>query len=157
MMKKLYVILLAGTVLFGLTGCDSNNEEVVNHCTLSSNDTVNGYKLTSEYDVYSVGGEVDKVVTTETITSDNQQILDYFEQTLVQTYEAQNSTYGGITNEVTNENGTVTSSTTIDYNEMDLEKYVTDNTALNSYVNENNKLKTEGVLSIYKALGAICE
>lgn len=156
-MKKYVKVILVASILLGLTGCGSNKEEIVNHCTLNSNNTTSGYQLTSEYDVYSVNGEVNKVVTKEVITSENQQILDYFESYLKQTYETQNETYGGTTNEVTNENGIVTSKTTIDYNKMDLETYVKDNTALKSYVNSNNKLKTNGIISIYESMGAVCE
>lgn len=156
-MRKYLKIMLVSAMLLGLTGCGENKEEIVNHCTLNSNNTASGYKLTSEYDVYSVDGEVNKVVTKEVVTSENESILDYFETYLKQTYNTQNETYGGTTNETTNENGAVTSTTTIDYNKMDLEKYLEDNTALSSYVNDNNKLKTDGVLSIYKSMGAICE
>lgn len=156
-MKKYAKVMLVASILLGLTGCGSDKEEIVNHCTLNSNNTASGYQLTSEYDVYSVDGEVSKVVTKEVITSETQEVLDYFETYLKQTYAAQNETYSGTTNEVTNENGTVTSTTTIDYNKMDLDKYLEENTALSSYVNDNNKLKTDGVISIYESMGAVCE
>lgn len=156
-MKKYVKVILVASILVVLTGCESDKEEIINHCTLNSNNTTNGYKLASEYDVYSVDGEVNKVVTKEVVTSESQEILDYFETYLEQTYKAQNETYGGTTNKVINENGTVTSTTTIDYNKMDLNKYVEENTALSSYVNDNNKLKTDGIISIYESMGAVCE
>ena len=58
---------------------------------------------------------------------------------------------------VTNENGKVTSSTTIDYSKMDLDKFVKSNTALSSYVNDKNQLTKDGVISLYESLGAKCE
>lgn len=139
-----------------LTGCGKEEKEVITNCKFSSNVPSSNYSLNSTYTVYSKDDVVNKVVTEEIVTSENEDILEYFKEYLNKTYSAQNDTYGGVTNEVKVEDGKVISSTTIDYNKMDLDKYVEDNSALNNYVNDDNRLTTEGVVSIYKALGAVC-
>lgn len=155
-MKKILGMLVFVISIILITGC-SNNEEVVKTCTSTTNDVANGYKLESKYTVYAKGDIVQKVETVETITSDDEGILEYFEESLEDSYEALKDTYGGYTNEVDNENGKVVSKTTIDYTKMNVEQYVKDNTIMENYVNSDNEFLLEGVISIYEALGATCE
>lgn len=155
-MKKIVKLVSVTALTLFLTGC-GNEEEVVTKCKLTSNIPTNNYSLTSNYTVYSKNDVVNKVVTEEIVTSESDDVLEYFKEYLETSYEAQNEAYGGVTNEVKLEAGKIISSTTIDYNEMNLKKYVEDNSALNNYVNDDNKLTTEGVVGIYKALGAVCE
>ena len=149
-MKKGLKFLVVLPIVFLTAGCGAEKKEVVNHCVLTSTSTTQGYSVNSTYDVYSKNNVVSKVVTEEVVESDNESVLSYFEK-------SQNETYGGTTNKVTNENGKVTSSTTIDYSKMDLDKFVKSNTALSSYVNDKNQLTKDGVISLYESLGAKCE
>ena len=156
-MKNGLKFLVVLPIVFLTAGCGAEKKEVVNHCVLTSTSTTQGYSVNSTYDVYSKNNVVSKVVTEEVVESDNESVLSYFEKYLKETYESQNETYGGTTNKVTNENGKVTSSTTIDYSKMDLDKFVKSNTALSSYVNDKNQLTKDGVISLYESLGAKCE
>lgn len=155
-MKKYVKILVFVIVLILITGC-GNKEEAIKTCKSTTNDVINGYKLESEYKVYSKGDVVEKVETIETVTSENDEMLDYFEAYLENTYSSMDEVYGGYENEVTNKNGKVISKTTIDYNEMDLKLYVEDNTAMKNYVNSDNKILLKGILNLYESLGAVCE
>ena len=150
-----YLSLIALVIL--LSGCGASKKSYTKTCSLTNNDVINGYKLVSEYKVYATGDAVDKVVTVEVVSSDNEDTLDYFEEYLKKTYETLNSTYGGYQNTVTKEDGKVVSETTVDYSKMDLEQYVKDNSSMKNYVNKDNKLLVDGVLSTYEALGATCE
>lgn len=155
-MKKYVKILSLAFVIFLLSGCGSK-KEFVKTCTLTSNDTTNGYKLESEYKIYGEGDVANKVVTVEIVSSDNQESLDYFEEYFKSTYSSVNEVYGGYTNKVTNKDGKVTSETTIDYNEMDLAQYVKDNSAMKNYVNKDNKILVDGLVKAYESLGASCK
>lgn len=155
-MKKCLKSLALVMAVLLMSGC-GNKKEFVKTCTLTTNNTAQGYKLEAEYNVYGKGDVVEKVVTTETVTSDNDAILTYFEEYLTESYETANSTYKGYTNKVTNEDGKVVSETTIDYNKMDLDQYVEDNSAMKSYVNSDNKLLVDGVIELYESLGATCK
>ncbi len=155
-MKNCVKILSLVVAIIFISGC-GNDKEFTKTCTLTSNDTVNGYKLEAEYKVYGKGKTVDKVVTTETVISDDQERLDSYEEYFKEAYSSVNELYGGYTNNVTNKDGKVISETTIDYNKMDMEQYVKDNSAMKNYVDKNNKLLLEGIIATYEALGATCE
>jgi len=156
-MKRNFKIFALVIGLILITGCGTeSNKEVVKKCTLTTNDVVNGYKLEAEYNIYGTGKVIDKVVTTETVISDDEDILDYFEENLDDTYSATNEAYGGYTNEITKEDGKLTSKTTIDYSVMNLDQYVKDNPSMRNYISSDNKLLIEGIVALYEQLGATC-
>ena len=154
-MKKFVKIAFAFMLVVLLTGCFG--KEKVTKCTLTSDQSASGYKIKSEYNMYYSGDIVNKVVTTETVESKNNTILAYFEKQLKTQYKSNNDNYGGYKYEITNKDGKVVSKVTIDYNKMNMTKFVKDNPAMKSYVNKSNKLTVKGVKSMYQSLGATCE
>ena len=152
-MKKLIKFLAIGVGIALLSGCNNN----VVTCTLESNDTTSGYSIKSTYEIHSKNDVVSKVKTTEEIKSENDSILDYFESSLNSQYEVSNNQYGGYKYKVTKKNNTVKSVSTVDYNKMDLEKYINDNSALKEYVNSDNKISLKGIKTLYESLGATCK
>lgn len=152
-MKYIKILSLALIVVL-LSGC-GNNKEFTKTCTLTQTDT--NYKLTTEYKIYGKGKVANKVVTVETVASDDEETLEYFEDYIKESYGSMNELYGGYTNTTTNKDGKVVSETTIDYTKMDLEKYVKDNSAMKSFVNSKNEMLVDGIVSIYETLGAICD
>lgn len=156
-MKKFIGGLCVGLVVLMVSGCGEEAKEFTRKCTLTQNDLTQGYSLESVYTIYGKGDVANKVISVETVTSDSTDILDYFETTLKDTYSQYNLAYGGYTNNVTNNNGKVISETTIDYNTMNLTKYVQDNSVMKNFVNDDNKLLVDGLISIYQQSGAICE
>ena len=156
-MKKNILISLGIILSLCLMGCSKEAKESTINCSLTSNNTASGYSLKSTYTIYAKKGEVEKVVTQEVVTSESSTILSAFETTLNQTYSKTNETYGGYTYKVTINGNTLTADTTIDYNKMNLAKYVEDNSSLKPYVNDNNMLTVDGLKTLYKSLGATCE
>ena len=161
MKKGLFLLSL----LFLLTGCgEETKEDVIQevpkqatvHCELSSRDVINGYETTAEYTIYYTGDYVDKVDTVETIISDSTEILDTMEAYINTTYDSMNNAYGGYTYEVKKEDGKVISNVEIDYTEMDLDSYVTDQPLMANYV-KDGKFLLDGIVEIYEATGATCE
>lgn len=155
MKKCLKFLSLIIAVVF-ISGC-GNDKEVTKTCTLTSTNSTNGYKLESVYKIYGKGKVADKVVTTETITADNEDDLDYYKEYFEKTYKAVDDVYGGYTINVSIKDNKVISETTIDYNKMDLKKYVKDNSVMKNYVDKNNKMLIDGLISTYEALGATCK
>lgn len=161
MKKGLFLLSL----LFLLTGCgEETKEDVIQevpkqatvHCELSSRDVINDYETTAEYTIYYTGDYVDKVDTVETIISDSTEILDTMEAYINTTYDSMNNAYGGYTYEVKKEDGKVISNVEIDYTEMDLDSYVTDQPLMANYV-KDGKFLLDGIVEIYEATGATCE
>lgn len=155
-MKKGFKILFISLFVFILAGCDKA-EEKVTKCELTSNQAASGYSLKSTYEIYSKGNVVDKVKIKEVVTTDKENIITYFESYLEQTYKTANETYGGYTYKVTKSDKDITADVTIDYTKMNLDKFISDNSSMKSYVNKDNKITLEGVTKIYEALGATCK
>lgn len=154
-MKKV-IFLLASMLLVVLTGCQSKEKSGTIICNLSTNDVISGYKLQSEYKIHYNGDYVDSVETTETITSDSEDVLENFETTLTGTYQKMDEAYDGYTYKISNKNGKVTSNVTIDYGIMDVEQLVKDQPSFRSYV-KDNKILVQGLKSIYEGNGAVCK
>lgn len=154
-MKKKILFIMLGLTLLLVTGC--GNEMEVTKCTLTSNDTTNGYKLDAVYNIYAKNDEVQKVETTETVTSSSDSVLSYFESYIKKTYKAYNDSYGGYTYTVTNSDGKVISKVTIDYTKLNIKQFVKDNSSMKSYVDSNNMITTDGMKTLYEKLGASCQ
>ena len=156
-MKKFIKVLVVALCTLLLVGCSSKEKNVITTCTLTSDQSASGYKLNSTYKIYSTNDAVTKVETTEVVTSDNEAIRDYFVSTLETSYKTADKAYGGYTYEVINEYDKVTSTVTIDYTKMDLNKFIKDNSSMKSYVNKDNKITLAGAKNIYESLGATCK
>ena len=155
-MKKGLKLLLISLFVIILSGCNNSSKEVVKTCKLTADQSSNGYVLNSNYEIHSKDGLVDNVVTKETVESDNEQIREYFKNTLEKSYKTANESYGGYTYKVTEDDNKIISDVTIDYSKMDLDKFVKDNSQIKSYI-KNKKITLEGMQKIYEALGATCE
>ncbi len=156
-MKKIVKVFAALLVVTLLCGCGAKEKEGVIKCTASQNNLANGYEIKSEYNIYAKGDVVKKVKTKETVTSDQEAILNTFETTLNSTYGTYSKEYGGYKYEIVKDNNTVTSNVEIDYSVMDIERFANDNSVLKNYMNDNNELTVDGLKTMYKSLGATCE
>lgn len=164
-MKKGLKILFISLFVILISGCSNEKtnvntnkdtaKETINTCTLSSDQSSNGYTLSSNYEIHSKDGLVNSVTTKETVESDNEQVRSYFKKTLEDSYNTANESYGGYTYNVTEDGNKVISDVTIDYSKMDLEKFVNDNSQMKSYI-KNNRISLDGMKKIYEALGATC-
>lgn len=158
-MKKILSIVMVSIVVLTLTGCAKGNSKgetkLVKTCTMTVTDS--DYEIESEYKVYGSGKTVDSVVTVETVISDDDDILDYLEEYSDTTYSNMNKTYGGYTFNIDRQDNKLITTTTIDYNTMDMNKFVSDNSAMKKFVNSDNKLLIDGIVSLYKSMGATCK
>lgn len=156
-MKK--ILMLVTIIVFALIlqGCAEEKKEKIVTCKLEENNVVYGYKLSSVYKAYSDGKIVKKVETTEIATSDNESVLNYFENYINTLYGKMNDAYGGYDYTVTNENGKVTSITKIDYTYLNREQFIKDQPSMKKYMNDDNMITLEGIISMYETIGATCE
>jgi epoxyqueuosine reductase QueG len=155
-MKKKIKLLSIFVFLILFTGC-TKEKEVVKTCTLTSDQSSYGYKLTSTYEIHAKNNYVENVITKETITTDEESIISYFVDYLNKTYKKANKTYGGYTYSVDKTDNSVTANVTIDYNKLNLKKFIKSNSSIKNYIGKNNKIKLDGVIKIYEKLGAKCE
>ena len=152
-MNKKYLLLLFFSILL-LTGC---NKEVITKCELTSDQSLNGYNIYTKYDIYSEKELVNKVIIKQKISSKNKTILSHYEKQLNELYKNNNANYGGYSSKIINKDGKITSTTTIDYNKMDLKKYVKDNPAMRKYINNKNQVTLSNMIKMYELTGTKCE
>ena len=155
-MKKIISFSILTLLIILTVGCSSSNKEQTLKCTLYTKDASQGYELNSSYEVSAKGENALVAKTTEEVTSENKTVLDYFEKTLNETYKAYNDSYGGYDYKVTKEGNKVTSVVTINYDNMNLEQFITDQPTMKSYMTKDNHLKITGLKSMYEQMGATC-
>lgn len=146
-MKKLVLFVC----LLMLCGCGSKTMK----CESTSKQEK--YTINSSYTVHSGGGIVKKVESVETVESKDEEFLKTVEDNFNKQYKYNSETYGGYDYKVTNKDGKVVSTVTINYKKMDLEKFIKDNQAMKSYANDKNKITLDGLKKMYESMGAKCE
>lgn len=125
-------------------------------CTMKSDQSANGYVMETKYVVTSKGKNVKKVNITETITSKDKDKLKRFATQFKEQYKYNKKSYGGYTYKVTNKGNKVVSKVTIDYNKMDMKKFIKANAAMKEYT-KKDKLTVEGAKKLYESTGATCK
>ena len=146
---KLSIVLLIVVIM---TGCGTKRVT----CTNETKQEVSGYNTKSKYTIYYSGDIASKVEIEEVIESKNKTVLAYFEKSLTEQYKTNNEKYKGYKYEVTNKENKVVSKVTIDYNTMDIKKFVKENPAMESFVSKDNKMLLNGVKAMYESTGAKC-
>ena len=156
-MKKIVcgMIVLGGMTLL-LSGCGKEIAQTMT-CTLTQKDVVNQYELDATYVVNYTGDLVTDVETTEVVTSDDTTVLDNFEQQLNQIYQAMQENYGGYDIDIQNDGKKVTSIVKIDYQKLNFDQLIEDNSAMKNYVNDKNQLTLDGIKTMYQSQGISCE
>ena len=152
-MKKFFKLGMLSLTIILLSGC--NNKEVLKTCNLTQ--TNSSYTMSNEYKIYGVNDTAEKVVSVETVTSNDPSVLNNLKEYIEELYSNSNENYGGYDYNIEISDNKLISTVTINYNEMDLEKYIEDNSIMKNYVNDDNKLLIDGIVNIYKSAGAQCE
>lgn len=149
-------VFALGVCVVALTGCGASKQKVTT-CTLEKKDVINEYQLLSTYEITSTGSTVDKVKTTEIISSDVVELLEQFESNLNSVYKKMNEAYGGYNYSITNKDGKVTAVTNIDYSKVDIEQLAKDDSSIKGIINSDNKVLVEKIESLYTSMGATCK
>ena len=153
-MKKQYTSIILLTVLcLLLTGCKGKKVETT--CKSSSKQT--NYEINTKYTINSRKDIVESVKINQTITSDDKKVLSDFEKQLKDQYKSNKSLYGGYTYNIKVKGKKLTSKVTINYEKLDMKKFVKDNGAMKDYVDKDNNFTLEGAKKLYKSTGAKCE
>lgn len=151
-MKKF--LMLVPALLLLVTGCGDKKGTIT--CTLSANNRMDGYETISEYKINYKGDIVESVETVETITAENEEVLDTLKSVVEETYAKADKAYGGYKYEVKKDGKKIISTVTIDYDSMDVDKFAKDTPAIKDYV-KDGKFTVEGAKKIYETYGATCK
>lgn len=150
-MKK--IIILGVALLILVTGCASGEEKKI-VCTRTAN--MNGLEMDFRYEVYYQGENVNKVKTTEKVTSDSETTLETLESQTKALY----SNFDNIENynyKVTINGNTLTSTTDIDYTKIDIDELLEIDSSVQQLLNDDKKIDLDKITQIYESAGAICE
>lgn len=174
MNKKMFLILVL--LVLCLTGCkDKKDNEVVTTTkgtTVPSevkgtttksnlvecfNTSLNGpYKIDSNYSIYRNGDYVSKIVLKDTVKADHEMIKNDVLNSMKKKYDELNKKYGGYTYSVTVSDKSFVITVTMDYEKMDITKYLQNNEELKKY-SKDNKFLFDGIVNMYTQEGATCK
>lgn len=153
-MKKILSALLIMVGAFALTGCEGKETEKTLVCTRTAT-IADGVKMDLRYEVEYKGDYVTKLDSTEKVITDNQEYLDAYEATILETYEP----YKDIEHydyDVEVEGNTLTSKVEVDYDKIDTEKLIEIDSA-NEALIKDGKIKISDMQAIYESVGATCK
>lgn len=150
-MKKIIMVVVACVALLLVTGCGSTQKTM--KCTRTLNQ--NGAAFDLQYEVTYTGSNVDVVKSTETITSDDAELLETYQTTVEKQYEP----YKDIEHydySISIDGNVLTSTTNIDYTKIDTSKMIEVDSA-NAQIIKDGKVKLDTIKSLYSQLGITCE
>ena len=155
-MKKLIILIIMITII---TGCSCGKKEKLDKvtCELVSDQSASGYVAHNTYEIYSNKDIVRKVSVEEKYESKEKSMLEFFEEELNKQYKKAKEQYNGYEYSVKKEDNSVISKVEIDYKKVDLEKFIKENPAMKSYANDKNELTKDGIIQMYKNMGAECK
>lgn len=123
-------------------------------CTRTS--TMNGIKLDLNYQVYYQKDVVNKVQTTEKITSTSKETLATYKKAIEDLY----SNFNGIKHynyDIVIEGDTLTSKTDINYSKININDLLKIDSSIEQLLNKDNKISLEKIKEVYESTGAICK
>ena len=153
----LLIIVIFLIVLTIIALCNKKSNLKVNKCILESDQSASGYVSTTTYTIYYENEIVEKVEQKEEIKSQDKNILDFFNKQYSSQYKNINSLYGGYTYEIKENKDSLVSEITIDYEKINMNKFLEDNPGMKNYVNENKKIEVNKIKEMYTNIGATCE
>lgn len=151
-MKKFLKLLLIVLVCIFLTGC---GKKTTLEC--SSNSKQTNYEINTNYTIKAKKDIVNEVKIKQVIKSKDKKILENFEKQLKKQYQLNKKIYGGYTYELKIKGKELIADVTINYEELNMKKFVKNNGAMKDYLNKDNQFTLEGAKKLYKSTGAKCE
>lgn len=116
----------------------------------------NGFVSGSKFVIYADNNNiVTRIVGRQIAESNDQSVLDTFEQSLEENYSV-SSQYGGYKYEIKQNGNRLVVDTDIDYTIIDMAAMAADNEELQVYLNKENKFTLEKVQAMYMAVGVEC-
>ena len=134
MKKKILFVLLVCVLVF-TSGCGKTKKTIT--CNSESRDDVSGYNFYTEHKIKTEDDMVVEITTTETMDFDegayNDNTINDAKASFVDFYSAQNNVYGGYDNSVKVDGKKVISTTVLDFDKIDMDKFLSDNVVLKEY------------------------
>ena len=131
------------------------NKKTLYKCSRIVDQSASGYKIKTNYEIYSYKDDTKYIEIKETVYSDENSILDFYKTELTKMYEEQNKKYNGYTINSEKDREKMTVTAKIDISKIKLKEFAEDNNIID-YIS-NNKLTPKGAKKMFSNLGATCE
>ena len=154
----LVVAVLLGVYLFwGDDIAVAINGEELYECVMVSDGE--SAKFDYKYTIYSdkKNKTVNKIEIKQEIESSQEGVIPYYSSVREETYKKANETYGGFDYNVETTDNKLSFELTINYKEVDMEKFLKDYKDYKEFVDKQNRIKTDGLLSYYEKEGYDCK
>ena len=169
-MKKLGLILIITVLLLTVTACEKENKPVENnkgnntttdktqiheHCVRAGNISDDNSSVDLSYEIYYTGEKLNRIESTEKVTSTNESVLNEYEQayrTIHSYYEDVDYYY----TEVIRKSDSVTSKMVIDYDHVDAAKLMAMEGTENNVFDENGVATIAKYREMAKKFGVSC-
>lgn len=133
---------------------DNSNETMF--CTLSKTNFMSWTSLESTYKINYNGEYVNSVDTVEIVNSDDEQVIEYYKDAVEELYKPyKNLKYYDYDIKATKD--TLTSKVTINYEKIDMDKFVEINPEGAAFFVKDNKISLEKLVEYYEMIGATCK
>ncbi len=150
MIKKLVILIV---ISLYLTACNNKNGTI--NCTMSQNEELLGYNITSNYSIIYKDNYVTEVNGQDIIVSDFNDTIEELENELTSGYDELNELYGGHNYNINKEDNKLIIDININFNELKLKEYIEGIPLLTDYY-KNNKLLKDGLILYYEDGGYQC-
>ena len=150
MIKKLVILIV---ISLYLTACNNKNGTI--NCTMSQNEELLGYNITSNYSIIYKDNYVTEVNGQDIIVSDFNDTIEELENELTSGYDELNELYGGHNYNISKEDNKLIIDININFNELKLKEYIEGIPLLTDYY-KNNKLLKDGLILYYEDGGYQC-
>lgn len=155
MKKKLLFSGLLFMILI-LSGCeDTSNYKVIN-CTRTASLSDNKTTVDLKYKIYYEGDYVKKTISTEQVTSSDKNTLDIYESSYKKVFE-QYKDIKYYDNNVTKQDGSIISTTKIDYTKVDTSKILEIEGEKGNIFTKGGKVKLKTLIELYEKYGSQCD
>lgn len=135
----------------------TNNKSKVITCTQTSDQPNLGYKTETTIEISYDGNHAKSIKSIKKIEATDKEKLTEQINSYASQYDLNNASYGGHTNSLNTIDDThATFVGEINYEKVDMQKFIKDNPAMGQYT-EGAKLTKDGAKRMYEASGATCE
>ena len=153
---SIFLVVVFVVVVFILKPARAENMNLTK-CFSSTDQSASGYKLTSNYNIYSKDNIVSKVELKQVIETTSTEVLNKFKKDLETQYSSNKSLYGGYEYNISESGSTLNVNVTIDYTNFNMGKFLSNNVAMQEFLNDKNEFTLDGAKKMYLLSGATCE
>lgn len=155
MNRKLFLIVLLCSI-FIVSGCKSDHDYDVVHCTRTASLNDSNTTVDLKYEIYYENEYVKKTVSTEQITSSDQNTLSEYESSYNKVFD-QYRDIKYYNNTITKKDNSLISVTKIDYTKVDFNRIVEIEGEKGNIFTKDGRVKLKTLVELYEKYGSQCD